>query len=76
MTRYYFDIKDGQFLYPDEEGLDLSDQAAAAVEAAMSLADLAKDLTPLDERHDMAIEVRTSDRPVFKAAFIFDPLKP
>jgi hypothetical protein len=38
----------------------------------MSLAGLAKDRSPLDERRHMAIEVRTQDRPTFQAAFIFE----
>jgi hypothetical protein len=71
MTRYYFDIRDGELFYPDEEGRELKDQTAAEVEAATSLADLAKDLAPLDERHHMAVEVRTSKGPVFQVAFIF-----
>ncbi|WP_442870023.1 DUF6894 family protein, partial [Bradyrhizobium sp. CCBAU 45389] len=39
MTRYYFDIRDGQDLYPDEEGLELADQKAAEIEAARALGD-------------------------------------
>jgi hypothetical protein len=62
MQRYYFDIRNGQDLYADDEGLDLTDQRAAEIEAAMSLADLAKDRSPLDERRHMAIEVRTLDK--------------
>jgi hypothetical protein len=72
MPRYYFDIRNGQNLYPDEEGLELADRRAAEIEAAMSLADLAKDLPPLDEFDHMAIEVRTQAGPVFQAAFIFE----
>jgi hypothetical protein len=72
MPRYYFDIRNGQDLYPDEEGLELADQRAAEIEAAMSLAGLAKDLPPLDERQHMAIEVRTKEKPVFQVAFIFE----
>ena len=34
-------------------------------------ADMAKDLSPLDERHHMAIEVRTNAGPAFQAAFIY-----
>lgn len=34
MIRYYFDIRDGDTLYADEEGLELDDQTAAEVEAA------------------------------------------
>jgi hypothetical protein len=71
MTRYYFDIRDGEDLYPDDEGLELADQTAAEVEAAQSLASMAKDVALLDERRDMAIEVRTELGPLFRAAFIF-----
>jgi len=65
MPRYYFDIRSGQDLYSDEEGLELADQNAAELEAATSLSDLAKGSLPLDERQRMAIEVRTQEGPVF-----------
>jgi hypothetical protein len=72
MTRYYFDIRDGEALYADEEGMELEDQRAAEIEAAKSLGDMARDLSPLDDRHPMAIEVRTKTGPIFQAAFIFE----
>jgi hypothetical protein len=72
MTRYYFDVRDGEALYEDEEGLELEDQTAAEVEAARSLANMARDRAPLEDPHHMAIEVRTRARPIFQAAFIFD----
>jgi hypothetical protein len=56
MQRYYFDIRNGQDLYPDEKGLELADQRAAEIEAAMSLAGLAKDLPPLDVRQHTRFE--------------------
>jgi Domain of unknown function (DUF6894) len=71
MTRYYFDIRDGESLYADDEGMELEDQTAAEIEAAKSLGEMAKDLSPLDERHHMAIEVRTKAGPAFQAAFIY-----
>ena len=76
MTRYYFDIRDGEALYADEEGIELEDQRQAEIEAATSLADMAKDLSPLDERHHMAIEVRTEAGPEFQAAFIYKSAPP
>jgi uncharacterized protein DUF6894 len=76
MTRYYFDIRDGEAFYADDEGMELVDQTAAEIEAAKSLADMAKDLSPLDERHHMAIEVRTNAGAVFQAAFIFETAPP
>jgi hypothetical protein len=69
--RYYFDIRDGVDLYPDEEGLELPNQRAAEVEAAQSLVGMAKDLRP-NHRRDMAIEVRTELGPLFQATFIFE----
>lgn len=76
MIRYYFDIRDGDTLYADEEGLELDDQTAAEVEAANVLAGLARDLSPQGERNHMAIEVRTSAGTIFQAAFIFESAQP
>ena len=72
MPRYYFDIRDGEAIAADEEGLELPDLKAAEIEAAQSLAHMARDMPPGTERHHMAIEVRTDDGPIFKAAFIFE----
>jgi hypothetical protein len=72
MPRYYFDIRDGGVLYPDEEGLELANRRAAETEAAMSLAGIAKELPVLDEPHPMGIEVRTDQGPLFQAAFILE----
>ena len=70
--RYYFDIREGEALYADEEGMELRDQTAAKIEAANSLADAARDSPSLETRHHLAVEVRTSAGPVFRAAFIFE----
>jgi hypothetical protein len=43
MPRYYFDLLDGNDLYPDDEGLELPSIEAARQEAAHSLADLLRD---------------------------------
>ncbi|TPQ30770.1 hypothetical protein C2U70_25720 [Bradyrhizobium guangdongense] len=76
MTRYYFDIRDGTGLYPDEEGLEFRTQREAEVEAAQALADLARDLPTADERQDVSVEVRTDTRHVFQAALIFSTSGP
>ncbi len=72
MTLYHFDIREGDDLYPDEEGLELPDLRAAEVEAAMALAGMARDKAPTDPEKHMAIEVRTAHGPLFRAAFIFE----
>ena len=71
MTRYYFDIRDSTGLYPDEEGLEFPTQREAEIEAAETLAGLARDLASQDERQDVAVEVRTDSGSVFQAAFLF-----
>ncbi|WGD56578.1 hypothetical protein QA641_15205 [Bradyrhizobium sp. CB1650] len=75
MTRYYFDIRDGKELYPDEEGLEFRTQKEAEKEAARTLAGMARDMAPLDDRQDVAIEVRTEIGPLFQTALIFETNK-
>ncbi|WP_312016827.1 DUF6894 family protein [Bradyrhizobium japonicum] len=43
MSRYYFDLLDGDALAIDDEGLELSDTRRVQAEAAKSLADMARD---------------------------------
>ena len=43
MGRYYFDLRDSGGLAVDQEGLELEDIQAAGEEAALSLADAARD---------------------------------
>jgi len=71
VTRYYFDIRDDSGLYSDEEGLEFETQRDAEVEAALALADLARDLAITDERQDVAVEVRAGTQRVFQAALVF-----
>lgn len=74
MTRYYFDIREGDNFAPDEEGLELSTLQAVQEEAARSLADMARDAVrgePDGAAHDMSIEVRDADGPVMEVKFGF-----
>ncbi|PAY05305.1 hypothetical protein CK489_30385 [Bradyrhizobium sp. UFLA03-84] len=72
MPRYFFDIRDDGDVYPDEEGLDLADLRAAKVEAANTLAGIARDAGRFGGEHDVAIEVRTNDGLLFHAVFVLD----
>ena len=73
MKRYYFDIRDGDGFAPDEEGLELPGIEAAQEEAALSLADIARDAVRIPRRnaHLMQIEVRDDNGPVLQAKFVF-----
>jgi hypothetical protein len=50
VPRHYFDIRDGEAIAVDEEGLELPDLKAAEIEAAQSLAHMAKDMPPCKPR--------------------------
>lgn len=74
MPHFYFDIWDGEALVVDEEGLDLTSQRAAEIEAALSLADIARQLEPLASSDGLAIEVRNERGPVLRATFVREPV--
>lgn len=80
MKRYYFDLRDGDALAPDEEGLDLSGIEAAQVEAAGFLVDVAKNAVlgsaKHGEVHNMAIEVRDGNGSVLTAKLTFEKIQP
>jgi hypothetical protein len=75
MMRYYFDLRDGDELAPDEEGMELGSMERVQQEAAKTLADMVRDtvlehLSPKGfAARRMAIEVRTDYGPVLQARF-------
>jgi hypothetical protein len=77
MPRYYFDLRDGDDLAVDEEGMELRDIASVQEEAARSLADMARDAVRSPEYmrsqiHRMAIEVRDETGAVLQVKFTFE----
>ena len=76
MPRYFFDLTDGGEFARDDEGLELPDRQAVQVEAARSLADIAKHAiwskAETIQDHRMAIELRDEHGPVLKAKFSFE----
>ena len=72
MSRYYFDTRDGDTFIEDDEGLDMIDLEAAKLVAAMSLAELAKDVIPGSDRRILVIEVREDQRRVLEARLTFE----
>jgi hypothetical protein len=75
MDRYYFDLRDGDELVIDEEGLELRDIKAVQQEAALSLSGFARDsVTSFNsaQSHLMAIAVRDEHGPVMEVKFSFE----
>ena len=75
MPIYYFDLRDEDELFPDEEGLEFSSLPAVQEEAAKSLADMARNAVcssqPLSKRY-LALEVRDEIGPVMQVRFKFE----
>jgi hypothetical protein len=75
MPRYYFDLRKGDQVTLDEEGLELSSLERVQEEAARSLADFARDNVrrALDGGGDsVAIDVRDDDGPLLQLKFTLD----
>jgi hypothetical protein len=75
MARYFFDMRDGDELIADEEGVEFLTIDAVQHEAAHALSDMARDevrLTGNGPARHMAIEVRDGDGPVMHATFSFE----
>jgi hypothetical protein len=71
MKRYYFDIREGDHLAPDEEGLMMRYIDAVQKEAAQSLADMARDAVSGRMLYRMAIEVRDDTGPVIEVCYLW-----
>ena len=76
MKRYYFDLRDGDAVSVDEEGLELPDFEAVKEEAARLLVDMAKGAVR-GRRFDgfgrgVDVEVRDEDGLVLQAKVTFE----
>jgi hypothetical protein len=73
---YFFDMRDGADLFPDEEGLDLPDLKAVQIEAARASGSMTKQSLWTKAKsvlgHRMAVEVRDVVGPVLQARFTFE----
>ena len=74
--RYYFDLRDGDEVAVDDEGVELPNLQAVQEEAALSLVDMARDAIrthPNDGAgHLMAIEVRDESGPVLQVRLTYE----
>ena len=75
MIRYYFDMREGDSIATDEDGLELASIEAVQEEAARSLADMARDAVRKRNDgagHQMSIDVRDDTGPVLQVKFTFE----
>lgn len=74
MARYFFDTRDNADFIEDDVGLDLPDLEAAKTQAAVALAELARDVLPGSTLRTLIVEVRDERQPVLRAMLIFQAI--
>jgi hypothetical protein len=73
MPLYYFDVREGDNLNRDTDGLDLPSIKEAREQASMALSTMLHDALPDGLHMDISIEVRGADsRALFKVHITFD----
>lgn len=72
MTRYYFDTRDGETFIRDEVGLELPNIEAAQDQAALALAEMAREQVPGATRREFCIEVRDHGAPLLETSLVFE----
>jgi hypothetical protein len=58
MPRYYFDIRDGEYVQKDNEGTVLRGLAEAKAQAVKTLPDIARDEIPYGDQREFVIEIK------------------
>jgi hypothetical protein len=68
MPRYFFDVRDGEKITRDDDGLELASLDTAQNEAVKALPEIAKDQLPDGSRREFEIIVKNdAGRPVLRA---------
>lgn len=74
MLLYFFDTRDNDRFVEDEVGLEFPDLETVKAQAAMSLAELAREVLPGSSRRVLSVEVRDERQPILRASLIFESL--
>lgn len=72
MPLYFFDTRDNETCIEDDVGLQLPDVEAVKAQAALSLAELARDVLPGSLKRTLTVDVRDGRQAVLRATLIFE----
>lgn len=72
MPHYFFDTRNNDDFIEDQYGVEYPDLEAVKIEAARSLAELARDVIPGSLQRKLAVEVRDESGPVLRALMTFE----
>jgi hypothetical protein len=74
MALYFFDTRDNEDFIEDDVGLELPNLDAVKHQAALSLAELARDVLPGSTQRNLAVEVRDERRAVMSGKLVFEAI--
>jgi len=69
---YFFDTRDNGTFVKDDVGIECSDLEAVKSTAALSLAELARDVLPGSVKRVLSVEVRTAMQPILRDVLTFE----
>lgn len=72
--RYFFDTRDNGAFIEDDLGIECADMEAVKREAALSLAELARDVLPGSIKRVLAVEVRNATHPILRDVLTFEAI--
>ena|SRR5690349_18067178 len=71
---YFFDTRDNGTFVKDDVGIECSDLEAVKSTAALSLAELARDVLPGSVKRVLSVEVRTAMQPILRDVLTFEAI--
>jgi hypothetical protein len=71
---FYFDTRDNDRLTEDDVGLEFPDLETVKAQAAVSLAELARDVLPGNEKRMLSVEVRDEKQTILIATLVFEAI--
>ncbi len=79
MSRYYFDVREGEKFTPDDLGLEIASLYAAEHEAACAAAEIGRDRLPKGDAREVTVEVKNEHHQrvlTIKASIEIDRVEP
>ena len=71
---YFFDTRDNGTFIKDDMGIECADLEAVKKEAALSLAELARDVLPGSIKRVLSVEVHDAIQPVLRDVLTFEAI--
>ena len=71
---YFFDTRDNGTFIEDDVGTDCVDLNAVKTQAALSLAELAREVLPGSIKRMLSVEVRDANQPILRDVLTFEAI--